>query len=133
MSEWMPTPAEWSAIRLSLLVSITATVVSLPFGILMGRVLARMAFRGKTLVETSLSLPLVLPPVVTGYLLLVVFGRRGPVGAWLEAWFGISLVFTWQGAALASAVMGFPLMVRSIRIAFAGETGDDVGADGCVG
>jgi molybdate transport system permease protein len=119
MSEWLPTPAEWSAIRLSLMVALTATAASLPAGIGVGYLLARKEFLGKSLIETLLSLPLVLPPVVTGYLLLVLFGRRAPVGAWLEAWFGIELVFTWQGAALASAVMGFPLMVRSIRIAFA--------------
>jgi len=120
MSAWLPTDAEWSAIRLSLLVSLTATAASLPLGIALGRLLARRSFPGKSLVETALSLPLVLPPVVTGYLLLVLFGRRGPLGACLESWFGLGIVFTWQGAALASAVMAFPLMVRSIRIAFAG-------------
>ena len=120
MSEWLPTPAEWSAVRLSLLVSITATLASLPAGIAVAYLLARRAFPGKTLVETALSLPLVLPPVVTGYLLLLVFGRRGLLGAWLADALGIALVFSWQGAALASAVMAFPLMVRSIRVAFAG-------------
>jgi len=120
MIDWLPTPAEWSAVRLSLLVAITATLASLPAGIGLAYLLARRAFPGKTLVETTLSLPLVLPPVVTGYLLLIVFGRRGPVGSWLADGLGIALVFTWEGAALASAVMAFPLMVRSVRIAFAG-------------
>src|SRR5262249_24349769 len=105
--------------RLSLQVAFTATLASLPFGILLGYLLARRQFWGKSLVETTLSLPLVLPPVVPGYLLLVAFGRKGPVGLFLEQWFGVSVVFTWKGAALASAVMAFPLMVRAIRVAFA--------------
>jgi molybdate transport system permease protein len=82
--------------------------------------LARKAFWGKTLVETAVNLPLVMPPVVTGYLLLVILGRRGWLGSRLEAWFGLEFVFDWKGAALASAVMAFPLMVRPIRLAFAG-------------
>jgi molybdate transport system permease protein len=90
----------------------------LPFGIGLGYLLARRRFRGKSLVETTLSLPLVLPPVVTGYFLLVLLGRRGWIGSLLDQWFGLQLVFTWQGAAMASAVMAFPLMVRAIRIAF---------------
>jgi molybdate transport system permease protein len=109
---------EWSAIGLSLLIAISATVFSLPFGIALGRVLARRDFYGKALVETMLNLPLVLPPVVTGYLLLVLFGRRGWIGSWLDEWFGIEIVFTWKAAALAAAIMAFPLMVRSIRLAF---------------
>src|SRR5262245_49844366 len=113
------TSEEWSAVRLSLLVAFTATLASLPFGILLGYLLARRQFPGKSLVETVLSLPLVLPPVVTGYLLLVAFGRKGVVGQYLDDWFGLTLVFTWKGAALASAVMAFPLMVRAIRVAFA--------------
>jgi molybdate transport system permease protein len=116
---WFLTPGEWSAVWLSLLVSITATIVSLPFGVALGHLLARRQFAGKSVVETVLSLPLVLPPVVTGYLLLVAFGRQGWLGRHLEDWLGVSLVFTWQGAALASAVMAFPLMVRAIRLAFA--------------
>src|SRR5262245_14209136 len=119
MSDWLLTPAEWSAVRLSLLVALTATVASLPFGIGLGYLLARRQFPGKALVETALSLPLVLPPVVTGYLLLVLLGRRGLLGRYLDEWFGLSVVFTWQGAAVASAIMAFPLMVRSIRVAFA--------------
>ena len=119
MSEWLLTPAEWSALRLSLLVSLTATFVSLPLGISAGWLLARRRFWGKAAVETLLNLPLVLPPVVTGYLLLVLLGRRGWIGHWLREWLGLSFVFTWQGAALASAVMAFPLMVRAIRLSFA--------------
>lgn len=116
---WFLSPAEWSAVGLSLQVALTATLLSLPFGIGLGFLLARRDFPGKSLVETVLSLPLVLPPVVTGYLLLVAFGTRGWLGAHLQDWFGITLVFTWKGAALASAVMAFPLMVRAIRLAFA--------------
>ena len=118
MDDWLLTPGEWSAVRLSLQVAMTATLVSLPAGIVMGYLLARRQFWGKSLLETALSLPLVLPPVVTGYLLLVLLGRRGWIGQYLDAWFGVHLVFTWKGAALASAVMAFPLMVRAIRVAF---------------
>jgi molybdate transport system permease protein len=113
------TAEEWWAILLSLKVAATATAVSLPFGIGLGYFLARRQFWGKSLVETFLNLPLVLPPVVTGYLLLVLLGRRGWIGALLDRWFGIHLVFTWQAAALASAVMAFPLMIRAIRVSFA--------------
>ena len=120
MSDWLLTPDEWSAVRLSLLVAVTATGVSLPFGIALGRVLARRSFLGKALVETVLNLPLVMPPVVTGYLLLVLLGRQGILGRWLYEWFGVAIVFTWKGAALASAVMAFPLMIQAIRLAFAG-------------
>jgi molybdate transport system permease protein len=115
--EWL-TRDEWSAVQLSLLVALTATAVSLPFGIGLGYLLARRQFLGKSLVETAIHLPLVLPPVVTGYLLLVAFGREGWVGRYLDEWFGVSLLFTWEGASLASAVMAFPLMVRAIRLAF---------------
>src|ERR1019366_7782345 len=119
MGDWQLTPEEWSAVWLSLKVALTATIISLPFGIGLGYLLARRQFWGKSLVETFLSLPLVLPPVVTGYLLLVLLGRRGWIGFYLDEWFGIHLVFTWKAAALASAVMAFPLMLRSIRVAFA--------------
>jgi molybdate transport system permease protein len=88
-------------------------------GITLGWLLARKRFLGKGVVETVINLPLVLPPVVTGYLLLITFGRRGLVGSYLEDWFGLRLVFDWKGAALASAVVSFPLMVRAIRTAFA--------------
>jgi molybdate transport system permease protein len=119
MGDWLLTPGEWEAVRLSLLVSVTATIVSLPPGVALGYLLARRRFPGKSAVETFLSLPLVLPPVVTGYLLLVLLGRRGWIGRYLDEWFGVTVVFTWKGAALASAVMAFPLMVRAIRVSFA--------------
>jgi molybdate transport system permease protein len=120
MAEWLLTAEEWAALRLSLLVALTATFVSLPLGVAAGWLLARRRFRGKAAVETLLNLPLVLPPVVTGYLLLILFGRKGWPGRWLYDWLGVSLVFNWKGAALASAVMAFPLMVRAIRLSFAG-------------
>jgi len=109
---------EWSAIQLSLQVATAGVLVSLPLGVAMGWLLARKRFFGKSVLETLINLPLVLPPVVTGYLLLVTFGRRGLVGQYLEDWFGLRLVFDWKGAALAAAVVSFPLMVRAIRIAF---------------
>ena len=110
------TPLEIEALRLSLLVSFWAVVASLPFGILCAWVLARCRFPGKVLVDGLIHLPLVLPPVVVGYALLVLLGRRGPVGMWLYDWFGITVAFTWKGAAIASAVIAFPLMVRAIRL-----------------
>jgi molybdate transport system permease protein len=111
---------EWQAITLSLRVAGVATLASLPLGILTAWLLARGRFRGKTLLDGIVHLPLVLPPVVTGYVLLILFGRRGPIGAWLDETFGIVLSFRWTGAALACAVMGFPLMVRAIRLAMEG-------------
>jgi molybdate transport system permease protein len=113
---WL-TPNEWSAVRLSLGVALTATLASLPFAVALAYLLARRHFWGKALLETLISLPLVLPPVVTGYLLLVTFGTQGWLGQYLDAWFGMRVVFTWKAAALASAVVAFPLMVRSIRVA----------------
>ncbi len=110
-------PDEWIAIRLSLRIAIVATVVALPFGIAIGWLLARRNFWGKALLDGVIHLPLVLPPVVTGYLLLISFGRRGPVGAFLADHFGIVFSFRWTGAALACGVMGFPLLVRPIRLA----------------
>lgn len=110
------TPDEWVALQLSLKVAAVATVASLPLAIGVASVLARGPFPGKTLLDALVHLPLVMPPVVTGYLLLLAFGRRGPVGTWLESTFGIVLSFRWTGAALACAVMGFPLMVRAIRL-----------------
>ena len=110
------TPAEWDAIRLSLRVSSLAAIASLPFGIAVAYLLARGRFPGRSLVDAFVHLPLVMPPVVTGYLLLLAFGRRGPAGAFLERAFGIVLAFNWTGAALAAAIMGFPLMVRAIRL-----------------
>src|SRR5262249_28904061 len=93
---------------------------SLPFGIALGWLLARKNFHGKALVETVINLPLVLPPVVTGYLLLLLFGKRGPIGSILFQHFGWEIALTWRGAVLAVAVMGFPLLVRAIRLAFQG-------------
>ena len=110
-------PAEWTAIELSLRIAIVATAVALPFGIAIGWLLARKDFWGKTLLDGIVYLPLVLPPVVTGYLLLISFGRRGPIGAFLADHFGIVFSFRWTGAALSCGVMGFPLMVRPIRLA----------------
>ena len=109
-------PDEIVAIELSLRVAFWATLASLPFGILIAHLLARHEFWGKSLLNGIVHLPLILPPVVTGYLLLLLFGRRGPLGAFLDQTFGIVFAFRWTGAALACAVMGFPLMVRSIRL-----------------
>ena len=109
-------PDEWNAVRLSLKVATVAMVASLPFGIAVALLLARRDFWGKSLVNGLVHLPLVLPPVVTGYLLLLTFGKRGPVGSFLDDAFGIVFSFRWTGAALACAVMGFPLMVRAIRL-----------------
>ncbi|MBX5215190.1 MULTISPECIES: molybdate ABC transporter permease subunit [unclassified Rhizobium] len=107
---------EWTAILLSLRVSIVAMLASLPFGILVALLLARGRFWGKSLLNGIVHLPLILPPVVTGFLLLILFGRRGPIGSLLDHYFGIIFSFRWTGAALACAVMAFPLMVRSIRL-----------------
>src|SRR6202521_1981366 len=110
-------PAEWTAVELSLRIAIVATACALPFGIVIGWLLARKKFWGKALLDGLVYLPLVLPPVVTGYLLLISFGRRGPIGAFLDQHFGIVFSFRWTGAALACGVMGFPLLVRPIRLA----------------
>ena len=110
------TAEEWTAVRLSLLVAVAATVCSLPFGVAVAWLLARGRFWGKSFVDTLVHLPLILPPVVTGYLLLILFGKRGPIGEFLDDNFGIVFAFRWTGAALACAVMGFPLMVRAIRL-----------------
>ncbi len=107
---------EWTAILLSLRVSFVAMLASLPFGILVALLLARGRFWGKSVLNGIVHLPLILPPVVTGFLLLILFGRRGPVGSLLDQYFGIVFSFRWTGAALACAVMAFPLMVRSIRL-----------------
>jgi molybdate transport system permease protein len=111
-------PEEWTAVALSVRVALVATAVSLPFGIAMAWLLARKDFWGKAAVDALVHLPLVLPPVVTGYLLLITFGRRGAAGAFLEKTFGIVFSFRWTGAALACAIMAFPLMVRAIRLSF---------------
>ncbi|WP_217569352.1 molybdate ABC transporter permease subunit [Mesorhizobium sp. GbtcB19] len=110
------TPDEWNAVRLSIKVATVAMLASLPPGILIALLLARGRFWGKTLLNGLVHLPLILPPVVTGYLLLLSFGRRGPAGAFLAEHFGIVFSFRWTGAALACGVMGFPLMVRAIRL-----------------
>src|ERR1700682_3999941 len=109
------TPDEWTAVQLSLRIAVVATVVALPFGVAFAWVLARKNFWGKALLDGVVHLPLVLPPVVTGYLLLITFGRKGLVGGFL-ADLGIVFSFRWTGAALACGVMGFPLLVRPIRI-----------------
>ncbi|MCA3449875.1 MAG: molybdate ABC transporter permease subunit [Rhodobacter sp.] len=116
MTDWL-TPEEWRAVALSLRVSFWATVISLPAGIAVAYVLARYRFRGHQLLNGLVHLPLILPPVVTGYLLLLTFGRKGAVGAFLDQTFGLVFAFRWTGAALAAAVMAFPLMVRAIRMA----------------
>ncbi|MDO9637893.1 MAG: molybdate ABC transporter permease subunit [Pseudotabrizicola sp.] len=116
MADWL-SPDEWRAVALSLKVSFWAVLLSLPLGILTAHALARWEFPGKQVLNGLVHLPLILPPVVTGYLLLITFGRRGPVGQFLEEWFGIVFAFRWTGAALAAAVMAFPLMVRAIRLA----------------
>jgi molybdate transport system permease protein len=111
------TPDEWTAVWLSLRIATVATAVALPFGIAIAWLLARKNFWGKGLLDGLVHLPLVLPPVVTGYLLLIAFGRRGIFGAFL-ADLGIVFSFHWTGAALACGVMGFPLLVRAIRLSF---------------
>jgi molybdate transport system permease protein len=114
--EWL-SAEEWQAVELSLRVSLWATLASLPLGILVALALARGRFWGLQLLNGLVHLPLILPPVVTGYVLLLLFGRRGPIGNFLYEAFGIVVAFRWTGAALACAVMAFPLMVRAIRLA----------------
>ena len=109
------TPDEWTAVLLSLRIAVVATFVALPFGIAIAWLLARKDFWGKALLDGLVHLPLVLPPVVTGYLLLIAFGKRGIFGAFL-ADIGIVFSFRWTGAALACGIMGFPLLVRAIRL-----------------
>ena len=112
--DWLG-PEEWQAVRLSLKVAFWAMLASLPFGVLCAYALARWRFPGRQLLNLLVHLPLVLPPVVTGYLLLLTLGRRAPLGAFLDG-FGITFAFQWTGAALAAAIMGFPLLVRAIRL-----------------
>ena len=115
--DWLGlSPEEWTAVRLSIRVALWAMAASLPPGILIGLLLARGRFWGKSVLNGVVHLPLVLPPVVTGYLLLLTFGRQAPVGAFLAEHLGIVFSFRWTGAALACAIMGFPLMVRAIRL-----------------
>jgi molybdate transport system permease protein len=110
-------PADWTAVALTIRISIVATLCALPFGLGFGWLLARRQFWGKSVLDGLVHLPLVMPPVVTGYLLLISFGRKGPIGALLYEYLGIVFSFRWTGAALACGVMGFPLMVRPIRLA----------------
>ncbi len=112
---WL-TPLEIEALGLSLRVAVAGVVFSLPFGLAAAWLLARREFPGKSLVDGIIHLPLVVPPVVVGYALLVMLGRRGPVGGFLYDVFGVTIAFTWKGAAVAAAVMAFPLMVRAMRL-----------------
>lgn len=112
------TPEELEVLQLSLRVAFWSVFVSLPPAVAVAYLLARTSFPGKTLFDAAVHLPLVLPPVVVGFFLLLLFGRRGPVGALLDDWFGIVVMFKWTGAALAAGIMGFPLMVRAIRLSF---------------
>ena len=112
---WSLTAAETAALLLSLKVAFWSVAASLPFAVALAWLLSRRSFPGKSLLDALVHLPLVLPPVVVGYFLLLLFGRRGPIGSLLDEYLGISLAFRWTGAALACAVMGFPLMVRAVR------------------
>ncbi|SBW16387.1 sulfate ABC transporter permease CysT [Brucella sp. 10RB9215] len=110
----------WQIVLLSLRVAGIAIIIALPLAFLVGWLLARFHFPGKSLVQAIVTMPLVLPPVVTGYLLLILFGARGPLGAPLQEWLGLSFAFRWTGAALAAGVMAFPLLVRPIRLSIEG-------------
>ncbi len=109
-------PDEWEIVVLSLKVSIVAVALTMPVAFALAYLLARARFPGKILLDAIVHLPLVLPPVVTGWLLLIGFGLRGPFGAFLHDWFGLTLIFRWTGAALAAAIMALPLMVRAMRL-----------------
>lgn len=113
---WLLGPEGWQAVALSLRVAFWATLISLPLGLGVALALARGRFPGRMLLNGLVHLPLIMPPVVTGYLLLLGFGRRGPIGTALEEWFGVVLAFRWTGAVLAAGVMAFPLLVRPIRL-----------------
>ena len=117
MPPWDLSPAELDALRLSLQVAARSVLLSLPFAVLIAWLLTRGRFMGRWLLDAFVHLPLVLPPVAVGYVLLLLFGNHGPIGGWLHDRFGIQLAFSTAGAALATAVMAFPLMVRSIRLA----------------
>ena len=112
----MPSPAEWQVVALSIRVGAVAVLATLPIAYGIAWLLARRRFPGRILLDALVHLPLVLPPVVTGWLLLLAFGRTGPVGEWLQDIFGVTLVFRWTGAALAAGVMALPLMVRAMRL-----------------
>jgi molybdate transport system permease protein len=107
---------DWEVILLSLKIALVAVILVLPFAFALAYLLARGRFPGRTLLDAIVHLPLVLPPVVTGWLLLIAFGRNGPIGGWLEHWFGITVMFRWTGAVIAAAVMALPLMVRAMRL-----------------
>lgn len=111
-------PAEWAAVWLSLQVALVAMICAMPLAVWVAHVLARKTFWGKQVLNALVHLPLVLPPVVTGYLLLVLFGTQGPLGGFFQSIFGITFAFRWTGAALAAGIMAFPLMVRAIRLSF---------------
>ncbi|SNS68048.1 molybdate ABC transporter permease subunit [Sphingopyxis indica] len=111
---------EWGIVVLSLKVGGVAVLATLPIAFALAWVLARYRFPGRLLVDGLVHLPLVLPPVVTGWLLLIAFGPLGPAGRWLESWFGVSVMFRWTGAALAAAIMALPLMVRAMRLSIEG-------------
>jgi len=108
--------AEWEIVALSLKVGGVAMAVTLPVAFALAWLLARVRFPGKVVVDAAIHLPLVVPPVVTGWLLLLAFGSNGPIGAWLQDWFGVTVLFRWTGAAIAAGVMALPLMVRAMRI-----------------
>jgi len=112
---WSLSPAETTALLLSLKVAFWSVAASLPAAVALAWILSRVSFPGKSLLDAVVHLPLVLPPVVVGYFLLLAFGRRGPLGAFLEEYLGITFIFRWTGAALACAVMGLPLLVRAVR------------------
>ena len=118
-ADWL-SPEEWQAVRLSLSVALRSVVFGLPPAVLAAWLLARGCFPGRALLDALVHLPLVMPPVVVGWLLLVTFGVRGPVGSLLNEWFGVRLVFTTAGAALATGVMSFPLIVRAVRLSLEG-------------
>jgi molybdate transport system permease protein len=116
----MLSPEEWGIVALSLKVGGVAVLATLPIAFALAWLLARYRFPGRVVLDALVHLPLVLPPVVTGWLLLIAFGPFGPVGRWLESWFGVSLMFRWTGAALAAAIMALPLMVRAMRLSIEG-------------
>lgn len=107
---------EWEIVRLSLKVSLAAVAITLPFAFALAWLLARGRFPGKLLIDAAVHLPLVLPPVVIGWMLLIAFGPAGPIGGWLERWLAVSVMFRWTGAAIAAGIMALPLMVRAIRL-----------------
>lgn len=116
MTDWNISPEEWTVIGLSLKVSVAAVALMLPISFAFAWILARWRFPGKLLLDTAVHLPLVVPPVVTGWLLLLLFGANGPIGRWLLDWFGVTLLFRWTGAALAAGIMALPLMTRAMRL-----------------